>query len=87
MKGKNMREWRNAPSKGTKVPGTPCVPMKTPQAMEAWNLGRLVSTSPKVNLNSAEQIICKRLCEYRARGTGCGTVRDSFNLFEEICPK
>ena len=49
MKGKNLREWQAKPNKGTKVPGTPCVPMKTPQMMEAWNLKKLVSTSPKVN--------------------------------------
>ena len=66
MKGKVPKKWRDKSNKGTKkVPGTPCVPMKTPIAGEIWDLEEMISTSPKVNLiyYNAEQFISIRLCE------------------------
>ena len=49
MKSKDKTVWLNAANKGSKVPGTPCVPMKTPLAGKAWSLNELVRTSPQVN--------------------------------------
>ena len=50
MKGKNLRYWQERRNKGTmKVLGTPCVPMKTPQANQLWNLSELFRRSPNVS--------------------------------------
>ena len=53
MKGKNLRYWQERPNKGTKVLGTPFVPMKTPQAGQIWNLTKLFSESDNVSTSRA----------------------------------
>ena len=42
------KEWRNNTNKGARVPGTPCVPMKTPFSTASWDLETLVKSCPKV---------------------------------------
>eukprot|EP00092_Neocalanus_flemingeri_P000934 GFUD01000994.1.p1 GENE.GFUD01000994.1~~GFUD01000994.1.p1 ORF type:complete len:183 (-),score=46.02 GFUD01000994.1:106-654(-) len=72
-KGSKPKGWLMAPRTGTKVEGTPCVPMKTPISTEGWNISTMAATCPNVKLlidltakeYFAPSKVCRRNIEYK----------------------